>query len=80
MTIPAGLPDLPTVPALLRAALAGDEEGAAAIVATTDRLSLIFALAAWINVMRGGADFGETARYDEYLAMVQREMASDEAE
>jgi hypothetical protein len=75
--VPPGLPDVATVPALLRAALAGDEEGAAAIAATTDLAALVFALAAWANVMHGGADFGDPAEYDAYLAGVQRMMAGD---
>jgi hypothetical protein len=75
--VPPGLPDVATVPALLRAALAGDEEGAAAIAATTDHASLVFALAAWANVMRGGGDFAGPGEYDDYLAVVQRMMAGD---
>jgi hypothetical protein len=74
----AEFPDRSTVPALLRAALAGDEAGAAVIVETTDLLRLVFALAAWCNVMHGGADFESIADYDAYLARVQREMAADD--
>lgn len=72
------VPDLSTVPALLRAALAGDNAGTAVLVDTTDRPALIMALAAWCNVMRGGADFGSPEDYDNYLAAVQREMAVGE--
>jgi hypothetical protein len=48
--------------------------GAAVIVDTTDRLRLVFALAAWCNTMHGGADFDDVESYDAYLAEVQREM------
>jgi len=68
------VPDTSTVPALLRAALAGDEAGAAVIVDTTAPLPLIFALAAWCNTMHGGADFDDVESYDAYLAGVQRAM------
>jgi hypothetical protein len=67
-------PDQGTVPALLRAALAGDEQGAATLVDTTEHLPLVFALVAWANVMHGGADFESVEEYDAYLARVQREM------
>ena len=70
-------PDQGTVPALLRAALAGDEVGAAALVDTTDHLPLVFALAAWANVMRGGGDFETVEEYDAYLAEVQRRMTAE---
>ncbi len=72
-----GMPDMPTVPALLRAALAGDEEGAAAIVETTDLVPLVFALAAWANTMLGGGDFAGRDEYDAYLAGVQQAMAGE---
>jgi hypothetical protein len=50
-------PDPATVPALLRAALAGDEDAARVIVDRTGRLRLIFAVVAWADTMRAGADF-----------------------
>jgi hypothetical protein len=68
------IPDRSTVPALLRAALAGDEEGAAAIVDSCEHLPLVFAVAAWANMMHGGADFASVQEYDAYLAGVQRAM------
>jgi len=71
------IPDRSTVPALLRAALANDEEGAAAIVDTCEPLPLVFALAAWANTMHGGADFASVPDYDAYLAEVQRAMREE---
>ena len=73
MTTPE-IPDRSTVPALLRASLAGDEQGAAAIVDTSEPLPLIFALVAWCELMRGGGDFATPQEYDAYLAEVQRAM------
>jgi hypothetical protein len=53
--------DPSTVFALLRACLAGDEAGAAAIVDTADPLQLIFALAAWANNIGMGQYGGQDA-------------------
>ena len=50
-------PDPAMVSALLRAALVGDEDAARVIVDRTGRLRLIFAVVAWADTMRGGADF-----------------------
>jgi hypothetical protein len=77
MTTGFEVPDRSTVPALLRAALAGDEVGARVIVETTDAMPLIFALAAWANTMRGAADFASVQEYDAYLGEVQRRMAEE---
>jgi hypothetical protein len=64
-----GLPDVQAVPAFLRACLAGDEAGAAAIVHTLDPLPLLFAVAAWANV-RGVAVAGSVESYDTELSAV----------
>jgi hypothetical protein len=61
-----------TVFALLRACLAGDEEGAAAIVETADPMPLIFALAAWSNQI-GIGQYGSEANWDHQLATFLRE-------
>jgi hypothetical protein len=71
--------DVPTVPALLRAALAGDEAGVDAIVHTTHPLALIMLLVSWCNTMRGRADFGTDAEFDDYLGAVQRRMLAEAA-
>ncbi len=63
-----------TVPALLRACLAGDETGAAVIVDNSDPLTLIFALAAWANEYGISTKNGSVASWDESLAEVQRQM------
>jgi hypothetical protein len=68
------IPDRSTVPALIRATLIGDNEGAAAIVDSSEPLPLIFALCAWVNQMHGGADFPSVEEYGDYLDRVVREM------
>jgi hypothetical protein len=56
-----------TVFALLRACLAGDEEGARAIVSSADPLALVFALAAWANEV-GIGQYGSAEAWDRQLA------------
>jgi len=71
MTYAAHLPDRAAVPALLRAALAGDEEGARVIVdGEEDLRPLVFALVAWCTTMHGGKDFSSVEECDDYLARV----------
>jgi hypothetical protein len=66
-----------TVPALLRAALTGDEAGVFVLLADRDPLPVIFALMAWASQMRGGGDFGSPAEWDDYLEQVQRAMRAE---
>jgi hypothetical protein len=61
-----------TVFALLRACLAGDEAGAAAIVDTCDPLQLVFALAAWSNQI-GEGQYGSREAWDRQLEAFLRE-------
>ncbi|MCC9705545.1 hypothetical protein E4N62_09880 [Streptomyces sp. MNU76] len=63
-----------TVPALLRACLAGDETGAAVIVDNSDPLMLIFAIAAWANEYGISTKNGSVENWDAALAEVQRQM------
>ncbi len=61
-----------TVFALLRACLAGDEAGAAAIVDTTDAVQLVFALANWANQI-GEGQYGSPEAWDQQLQVFLRE-------
>lgn len=63
-----------TVPALLRACLAGDETGAAVIVDNSEPLALVFALAAWANEYGISTKNGSPASWDSALAETQRQM------
>jgi hypothetical protein len=56
-----------TVFALLRACLAGDEQGAASILSTTNPFALALALAAWSNQF-GTTQFGSAEAWDRQLA------------
>jgi hypothetical protein len=67
-----------TVFALLRACLAGDEAGAAAIVGTADPLPLVFALAAWANEV-GVGQYGGREAWDAQLEAFLREGPVDAA-
>jgi hypothetical protein len=63
------------VPALLRACLAGDAAGVAAIVDNTDPLSLLFGLAAWSNEYGIATKGGSVENWDVSLAEIQRQMS-----
>ena len=67
--------DPATVPALLRACLAGDETGAAVIVDNCDPIALIFALCGFINQQCTAYMGGDRGRWDAALAEIQRQMS-----
>jgi hypothetical protein len=64
--------DPSTVFALLRACLAGDEAGAAAIIDTTDPVALVLALAAWANDV-GMGQYGGQEAWDQQLETFLRQ-------
>lgn len=67
--------DPAAVPALLRAALAGDAEGARVILDGCDPLEMVFALCAFTNQQCIAYMDGDRERWDVALAEVQRQMS-----
>ncbi|MFE9766834.1 hypothetical protein ACFYPC_20330 [Streptomyces sp. NPDC005808] len=63
------------VPALLRAALAGDMQGALVILDNVDLLELALALCGFMNQQGTAVMDGNRERWDAALADVQRQMS-----
>lgn len=64
------------VPALLRAALAQDEEAAGVILRNLDLVALVLALCAFINTQGPALIGGSRAEWDAALAEIQRQMSA----
>lgn len=59
--------------------LAGDTEGAWAVLGDLGAAPFLLALTSWCNTMRGAGDFPDLASYDAYLGEVQAAMLAAEA-